>query len=188
MEIFPTPKSWFTNLMEELYSIIKSIILYQFNLLPFIKYSKLLLESTVAIQKCSAVSELASVKVCWSKHIKDLAMDSKRRLQVFPTNHNVFVLPHHPWKGPAYLHSLLIRSRWIPDSNYPEIKFPVWQTGLHLELYLFLKWNSGIQALMKQRPCPIISHLHLFYPVWVEELLLNCVIFHYYQLVTGVFH
>lgn len=54
------PKSWFTNLMEEL----DSVILHQFKLLLSIKYSKILPEGRVAIQKSSAVSEFAPVKVC----------------------------------------------------------------------------------------------------------------------------
>lgn len=61
MQILPTPKGWFTNLMMDMNSIIKTVITHQFKEMP---YSKLLPEGKFVIHKDCAVNEAAPEMLC----------------------------------------------------------------------------------------------------------------------------
>lgn len=200
MQILQTSKGWFANLMMEMDSIIKAVILHQSKGTPF---SKLLPKGKSVIHKVCAVNEPAAVMLCChgtaklepqiqgvifnSFPLKTLFVVSMAKMMIVM---RALCADSLPLKRGCFPLSCAVFSQTVKKSpcttTWKVSTFPVWQSGLHLGLF----WTKtvGVKPWWSEASILSFAPCLMFYPVCVEGLVLKCIISHYYQLTAGVFH
>lgn len=171
MQILQTSKGWFTNLMMEMDSIIKAVILHQSKGTPF---SKLLPKGKSVIHKVWAVNEPAPVMLCChgtaklepqiqgvifnSFPLKTLFVVSMAKMMIVM---RALCTDSLPLKRGCFPLSCAVFSQMVKKKsmyNYLESKY-ITSVAEWIAPGIILDQNSGSQALMKWNLYSVICRL-----------------------------